>query len=778
MLGISLGVCVVVNVCGESAFLKKLKLELEKRGNPWVAGETEFSKWYETLSEEEKDEFIRSISLTPTPKEFPPIEEGEPTKGKKLPLESFDWRNHEGEWWMTPVKHQWKCNSCWAHVFCAVLEARMNILTGRPNFNLDLSEQFIISCRTDGNIACATGNFYLAKAIFDHYGGAPDEQCYVYIIPQDADDDHPCEDRCSDWQKRLWTYSEFQQGPDNMSATQRKEWILEGPIGGAGYFKEDVFYYKGGIYYPILGRTFDHGVTFCGWHPDSGWLYKNSWGENWGDYGGYGWYGPGWGRPCRIVPYVPKLVLQKRYKIDDSQGNNNGEINRGEKIKLHVTIDWFAKKGVVVNNLVGTLSIDDQHITVTQSTSSFGNLTAPEKKEGNPAFEFEVKDEEITYPHKFECQITYKDGSGTTWERRIPLTIEGIPILWATDSLVFDISEKSLSPTGEDTLQYDDGQEVRWWRDYPYWGVKFTPKEECRVVGALIRRRTTGVEIDTVYLRTDFVTMPGNIVEKIPYTTQAGIHWYRQTFTTSPVFNQNFWICYYARTTSSSPDVSVAGDGGGGDRSYFSPNLVTGWSSLSQGNSDLLIRAIVTTGGVAKELEVKNIGTKKFVVSSIKTMLNSPWIINIEPTTFELNPGESMKVKVSVSTAGVTPNVAHKDTLVITSTALNKEHKVPVRLTVHKGVEEEWKRRGSEFRILKIRKDKVTMLYSSEKGRKVQIVAYDIGGRKVEVIVDKIKETTGEEIIEWKVKDLVNGVYFLKFETRGIEKIEKIILIK
>ena len=57
----------------------------------------------------------------------------------------FDWRDKDGQDWMTPVKNQGSCGSCWAFSAVGVVEPEYNIAYGNPDLDLDLSEQYLVS---------------------------------------------------------------------------------------------------------------------------------------------------------------------------------------------------------------------------------------------------------------------------------------------------------------------------------------------------------------------------------------------------------------------------------------------------------------------------------------------------------------------------------------------------------------------------------------------------------------------------------------------------------
>ena len=61
----------------------------------------------------------------------------------------FDWRDNGGNW-LSPVKDQGSCGSCWAFAAVGVVEAQFNIASGDPGLDPNLSEQYLVSdCSTN-----------------------------------------------------------------------------------------------------------------------------------------------------------------------------------------------------------------------------------------------------------------------------------------------------------------------------------------------------------------------------------------------------------------------------------------------------------------------------------------------------------------------------------------------------------------------------------------------------------------------------------------------------
>jgi len=211
---------------------------------------------------------------------------GEPltaTYDQALPP-SFDWRDYEGGDWLTEVKDQQLCGSCWAFAAVGVTEAHQNILAGNPALDPDLSEQELVSCSSAGT--CAGGSATSAlRYIRDH--GIVDELCFTYVFT-----DAPCT-RCADWESRL-TYVDAV-----MAGVPSRSWIKQsvvnyGPlyvsmgIGAdyGGHFDGDNIYRCSNDWENGHNGS-NHAVVIVGYDdPGQYWIVRNSWDKNWGD-GGY-----------------------------------------------------------------------------------------------------------------------------------------------------------------------------------------------------------------------------------------------------------------------------------------------------------------------------------------------------------------------------------------------------------------------------------------------------------------------------------------------------------
>ena len=130
----------------ESLGLSDLQHSLKMRGARWAAGENSMTR----LSPAEQQ---KRLGLIPSFKTG-----GEPNLSlealEQAPLldlpASLDWRNNGGNF-VTPVRDQGGCGSCWAFASTAGLESSALIANQTPGKDLNLSEQVLISCGGEGS---------------------------------------------------------------------------------------------------------------------------------------------------------------------------------------------------------------------------------------------------------------------------------------------------------------------------------------------------------------------------------------------------------------------------------------------------------------------------------------------------------------------------------------------------------------------------------------------------------------------------------------------------
>ena len=209
-------------------------------------------------------------------------------EGGGLPT-SFDWRNHDGYSWLTPVKNQSSCGSCWAFAAVGVVEAHHNIRASDPDLDLDLAEQELVSCSSAGDCGGGSSNSALW---YIHDAGIVDENCMPYQAANSS-----C-NRCSNWRDRL-THIDYVDAfvPDRQSLQMSV--VNYGPtFVYMGISSDYGGYFDGnGIYRCSDDSGINHAVVVVGYSDSGGyWIVRNSWGASWN---GDGYFKVGYGE-CAI----------------------------------------------------------------------------------------------------------------------------------------------------------------------------------------------------------------------------------------------------------------------------------------------------------------------------------------------------------------------------------------------------------------------------------------------------------------------------------------------
>ncbi len=259
----------------------QLNAAIQGAGANWVAGETRVS----LLPPEQRKMLNGTLKREASAiRRSAPGAQAVPKAAVALPA-TLDWRNYNGQSYVTSVKDQGNCGSCWAFATTAELESQMLIT---QDLNLDLSEETLLACAAQDNTTCNDGGYPDVAADYIVSNGLPAYACLPY---QDYDPPPPCRNECSSGSNQVYKISDWNYVlSDNEAPTVielKNALYAYGPIASDMNVYDDFLNYVSGVYKHVSGG-FDglHEILIIGYDDTQNcFIAKNSWGTDWGEEG-------------------------------------------------------------------------------------------------------------------------------------------------------------------------------------------------------------------------------------------------------------------------------------------------------------------------------------------------------------------------------------------------------------------------------------------------------------------------------------------------------------
>ena len=275
---ILLSVLFLISAVSFADELTDIQSAIKGKGAKWTAGETSMMK----LSKEERKKRVGLIL------EFSP--ENEMSFASEEPVSvvpaSLDWRNNGGDF-VTPVRNQASCGSCWAFATTAAAESAWLIAKNWSGMDLNLAEQILVSCSGAGDCG---GGYIGSASNYIRDTGLPEEICFPYRA-LDCNDSTPvcCTQACLNWTNsthKIDSYSGVSAAVDAIKNALN----TNGPLVTTMAVYNDFFSYTGGVYTHVTGSLAGyHAVLIIGYDdPGHYFIVKNSWASGWGSTAGYG----------------------------------------------------------------------------------------------------------------------------------------------------------------------------------------------------------------------------------------------------------------------------------------------------------------------------------------------------------------------------------------------------------------------------------------------------------------------------------------------------------
>jgi hypothetical protein len=301
-------------------------------------------------------------------------------------------------------------------------------------------------------------------------------------------------------------------------------------------------------------------------------------------------------------------------EVNDSQGNNDGKLNPGETVSVHITVK--NKSSEPLNNVNAMVSTNSSDITFINNSADFGTFSPEETKTITNAFTFTLSENAL--PHntiKFDVILSYDNRNISDF---FMLDIYGNLLLHAPQYAVHFKDKKNTPYSINNPLEYLSQRAIDRRNKY---GIAVTEEdlpvnpdyiEHINMIGAYVTNVSKWSNSVLVYAEESMLNAIGNLdfVEKIVYVKPAegkyqkyDIHpkWTNETYENVNATKHNFDYGYALGQIEQLNGVTVHKQGYAGegviiavlDAGFQNADKITGFAHLFESGRIVMEKNVV-----------------------------------------------------------------------------------------------------------------------------------------------------------------------------------------